>query len=52
MIKGKPMFVEFKAQTDVSWIDPSDVKMPEYEKFEDFVIKKNDAAPEGLNTIR
>jgi len=44
-------YIEFKANAVVSWIDPSSLKQPEHDKFEEFVTKKKEIAPVGLKYI-
>lgn len=51
MIQGKPVFIEFKCQATIGWMDASDIKMPYYEKFEAFAQEKRDTAPEGLKYL-
>lgn len=52
MIDNRPKFVEFEAKTVVEIYDPSDVKEPEYKKFEKFVKDQIAKAPQGLKTLR
>lgn len=51
LVDNKPRYIEFKANTVVSWLDNSAIKEPEYDKFEAFVVQKRGEAPEGLKFI-
>lgn len=52
MIDNRPKFIEFEAKTVVEIYDPSDVKEPEYNKFEKFVKEQREKAPLGLKSLR